>query len=193
MDIQVGPESSISTPPAGYRTLFINTDKNNVLYYKLPDGTFEPFTGDSDGSIDEIALAWTKALTCALDSGIITATEFNTAINQGITVNKTTSTDATTGTTSSTVTVGARNILLVSITLDSATFTGAVGATRQIVTTFDPTNVSDKGLTYVSSNLTKATVSATGLITNVASGSAIISVIPNADPSKAKIVTVTVS
>ena len=193
MDIQVGPESSISTPSAGYRTLFINTDKNNVLYYKLPDGTFEPFTGDSDGSIDEIALAWTKALTCALDNGIITATEFNTAMNQGITVNKTTSTDADTGTTSSTVTVGARTIPLVSITIDVATFTGAAAATHQIVSTFNPTNTTNTGLTYVSSDATKATVSATGLITNVATGTAIISVIPNADPSKAKIVTVTVS
>ena len=191
MDIQVGPESSISTPAAGYRTLFVNTDKNNTLYYKLPDGSFEPATIGA-GDIEGIAGVWTEAVTCAMKKGIITAEQFDTMMNQGITVTTNTTTDDD-GNVTSTVSVGSRNIALVSITLDASTFTGAAAATHQIVTTFDPTNTTNKGLTYITSNAAKATVSSTGLITNVATGSAVITVIPNADPSKSKTVTVTIT
>lgn len=187
MDIQVGPESSIATPPAGYRTLFINTDKNNRPYYKLPDGTFEPF-GGTGADADTIAAMWMKAVACALDKGFIKASDFQDIMEQGVTVSSTTDDDGNT-----TVSVGSRTIALVSITLDASTFTGAAAATHQIVTTFDPTNTTNQGLTYVTSNATKATVSSTGLITNVATGSAVITVIPNADPSKSKTVTVTIT
>jgi uncharacterized protein YjdB len=195
MDIQVGSEASIATPPAGYRTLFINTDKGNALYYKNSDGTFTPFTGDSATDMTEIASAWSEGLTCALNSGIITPEQYQDILNVGLVINTNSITDPDTGATNITVTIGSRTIALVSITLNSAVAAIAVGAatTHQIVTTFDPTNTSNKGLTYVSSDVTKATVSSTGLISPVGAGSAIITVIPNADPSKAKIVTVTVS
>lgn len=192
MDIQVGPESSISTPSAGYRTLFVNTDKGNALYYKLPDGTFEPAILGA-GDIEGIAGTWTDAVTCAMKKGIITATQFEDIMNQGIVVTTNSTTDPTTGSTTTTISVGARTIPVTSITLDSSTFTGAAAATHQITTTFAPTNATNQGLTYVTSNAAKATVSANGLITLVATGSAVITVIPADDPAKSKTVTVTIT
>lgn len=191
MDIQVGSEASITAPSSG-AVLFLNTDKGNALYYKLADGTVHLFVGSGDGGIDDIAIAWTEALACSLKKGIITAAQFEDIMNQGITVSKTSNTDDD-GNTSSSISVGSRTIPIVSITLDASTFSGIATATHQIVTTFDPTNATNQTLTYITSNATKATVSNTGLITNVATGSAVITVIPNADPSKAKTVTVTVS
>lgn len=190
MEIQVGPESSISTPSAGYRTLFINTDKNNILYYKLPDGTFEPFNGDSDGNIDDIAAAWTNAVACSLSKSIITPEQFESIMAQGITVLKQSNTDSS-GNTSNVISVGSRETVLNNITLNSYAVTLAPAGTHQIVTTFNPTNVSNQGLTYNSSNPAKATVSSTGLVTHVAAGTADIIVIPSADPSKFRVVTIT--
>lgn len=187
MDIPVGPESSITTPPAGYRTLFINTDKNNRPYFKLPDGTFEPFGGTGADS-ETIAAMWMKAVACALDKGFIKASEFQDIMEQGVTVSSITDDDGNT-----TVSVGSRTIAITSITLNQSTFSGAAAATLQITTTFAPTNATNQGLTYVTSDATKATVNSTGLITLVATGSAVITVIPNGDPSKAKTVTCTIS
>ena len=56
------------------------------------------------------------------------------------------------------------------------TVTKAAGQTQQITVTFTPANVLDESLTYESSNTDKATVSATGLITAVATGTATITV-----------------
>ena len=83
--------------------------------------------------------------------------------------------------------IGEENMQTIRIDLDSiknltgisstpATVTLAVAATRQIVNTFTPSDATNKAVTYVSSNPSKATVSATGLITAVATGSATITV-----------------
>lgn len=62
------------------------------------------------------------------------------------------------------------------ISVSPATVTKTAGATQQLTTSFTPTNSSNRGLLYSSSNPAKATVSATGLITAVASGTATITV-----------------
>lgn len=59
---------------------------------------------------------------------------------------------------------------IVSINSTPAAFNIAVAATQQIATVFTPADASDQRLTYVSSDPTKATVSATGLVTGVAAG-----------------------
>lgn len=51
--------------------------------------------------------------------------------------------------------------------------------TQQLTTVFTPANPDDTGLTYVSSDPTKATVSTTGLITPIAVGTATITVTSN--------------
>lgn len=52
----------------------------------------------------------------------------------------------------------------------------SAGGTVQLATTFTPTDTTDQRLTYVSSDPTKATVSATGLVTAVGVGSTTITV-----------------
>jgi uncharacterized protein YjdB len=193
MDIIVGPESSIATPPSGFATLFINTDKSNLLYVKLSDGTFQPYTGGSTQCGCEIASNWSEQLLCALNKGMITAAQYQSLIAQGLAVHTSSVTDPDTGDVSTTVTVGTRDIAITSIEVDDETVTVAALGTHQIVTTFTPTNASNQTLTYVTSDATKATVSATGLITGVASGTCNVSVIPNGDPSKAQVIDVTVS
>lgn len=65
----------------------------------------------------------------------------------------------------------------ISIDVTPATATLTVAApTRQLATAFTPANSSDKRLTYVSSDPTKATVSATGLVTRVANGTTTITI-----------------
>lgn len=190
-EIQVGAPSDIATPSSGYRTLFINTSAGNALYYKFPDGTSEPASigaGDSEG----IASDWMEAIKCALDSGKITAQQFQDIINTGIVISSSSNTD-TNGNVTTEFSVGAKNVALTSITLDVSTFSGSAAATHQIGITWNPTNTSDKTVTYSSSNTAKATVSATGLITLVATGTCVISVIPNSDPSKVQYIAVTVS
>lgn len=192
-DIVVGSEASIPTPAAGYATLFINTDKNNILYVKYSDGTFQPYTGGTGDCACDMAQSWTEAASCALKKGTITAAEYQAIMSQGYAVITNTVTDPDTGDVQTTVTAGSRDIPIATFAVGSPTAAVAPLGTSQIVTTFTPSNASNQTVTYVSSDDTKATVSATGLITGVAGGSAVISVIPNGNPALVKIVTVTVS
>lgn len=61
------------------------------------------------------------------------------------------------------------------VTVTPATTSLAVGATRQLTGTVNPSNATDKTGTWTTSDATKATVSSTGLVTAVAAGTATIS------------------
>lgn len=78
------------------------------------------------------------------------------------------------------------------VSIDSTTPAGnlAVAATRQITTAFTPTNATDKRLTYTSSHPTRATVSASGLVTGVAVGAVTITI--TGEGGKTDTVTITV-
>lgn len=58
----------------------------------------------------------------------------------------------------------------------TATTLGAIGATEQLTATVNPTEAINKAVTWTSSNESVATVSATGLVTAVSNGAAIITV-----------------
>lgn len=60
------------------------------------------------------------------------------------------------------------------ISITPATVTLASAATQQIAVTFTPSDATNKDVIYTTSDATKATVSVTGLITAVATGSATI-------------------
>ena len=62
------------------------------------------------------------------------------------------------------------------ISTSPATATKAAAETQQLTNTFTPADASNKDVTYASSDVTKATVSASGLITAVATGEATITV-----------------
>jgi Bacterial surface proteins containing Ig-like domains len=78
-----------------------------------------------------------------------------------------------------------------SIDVTPATATIAVAGTRQLAVAFTPSNASSNAVTYVSSDVTKATVSASGLVTGVASGSATITI--TSSNGKTDTVAITVS
>lgn len=64
----------------------------------------------------------------------------------------------------------------IEVTPASKTIDLSEGETVQLVVAFTPANASSKDVTYVSSDPTKATVSATGLVTPVATGTTTITV-----------------
>jgi len=66
------------------------------------------------------------------------------------------------------------------------------GATVQLTATIQPTSA-DQGVTWASSDATKATVDATGLVTGVAAGSATITATSSSDGTKSDTCTVTVT
>ncbi len=68
-----------------------------------------------------------------------------------------------------------KNNVSISTTPAIQTLTAAA-PTVQLVTAFTPSDSTDQRLTYVSSDPTKATVSATGLVTRVANGTTTITV-----------------
>lgn len=55
--------------------------------------------------------------------------------------------------------------LMTGISITSTLTLEAIGATGQIVTTFTPSDASNQGMNFVSSDTTKATVDETGLVT----------------------------
>ena len=65
-------------------------------------------------------------------------------------------------------------IPLTGISVTPATTSKAVGATQQLTVAYAPINASLREVTYSTSDATKATVSASGLITAVAAGTATI-------------------
>lgn len=67
------------------------------------------------------------------------------------------------------------DVAVSSVTVTPTTASIAVGATRQLTATVAPTDATNKAVTWSSSDVTKATVSSTGLVTAVAAGTANIS------------------
>lgn len=79
-----------------------------------------------------------------------------------------------------------------SVALAPATATIAVAGTQQLTKTVLPA-AAPSDVIWTSANTAKATVSASGLVTGVASGSAVITATSKADPSKKATSTITVS
>ena len=74
------------------------------------------------------------------------------------------------------INVTAKVVPVNGISLDQDSVDFAVGETKQLVATVLPTNASNKGVTWSSTDETVVTVSETGLITATGSGSAIVTV-----------------
>lgn len=110
MDVQVIGASQVPTPASGYKTLFINTEDDNILSWKDSSGTVTRFTdGDADCCACEIAKEYADGILCALNKGYLNSTDFKALIDAGFTVNST-KTDDGNGNTSCTVTFGSSNV-----------------------------------------------------------------------------------
>lgn len=92
---------------------------------------------------------------------------------------------------SNTVEFTTGSIAVSSITLNAATKSIAKGSTFQLTVTFDPTNATNKNITWSSNAATIASVSTAGLITGLKSGTATITATSNNGKTATCAVTVT--
>lgn len=89
-------------------------------------------------------------------------------------------------------TTQAPTVAVTGVTIAPKTASINVGATQQLTPTVAPSNSTNKAVTYTTSDATKATVSASGLVTGVAVGSATITV-TTADGNKTDTSVITVT
>jgi len=198
-DILIAAGSGMQPAPAGQVTLFIDTDNNNILSYIDSAGVIKIYNSGNPSDLEEccsceIAKMWIKAVTCALQNGMLAADEFGTIINQGMIVTSTETTDPDTGVKTCTVNVGPQN----TVPVTSVTIAGErersinVGETLQLVATVLPATA-PQGVIWVSSNPTKALVSQSGLVVGVSTGNATIFAYSQGNAAIADFVTVTVA
>lgn len=181
MDIIVASEATMlsNIPTAGNVTLFINTDKNNVLYYISSDGVFHKYSDGDVSSLEEccsceIAKKIMDSVACALRDGLITPEQLTAFVETGINVTTTEQTNAETGVKTCSVDVGPRQIGVLSLEINEPAPTLAADETYQLTLTFNPSNASNKGVVWVSSNPTVATVDQNGLVTGLTAGTATV-------------------
>jgi len=178
MDIIIAAGSTLPTPQPGYKTLFINTEDNNILSWKDSNGVVTRFGGQSDGDdccACDIAKIQANAWACALKSGVVTPAQYNAWILQGVKVTET-KTDDGQGNTTCEVAIGPQTPIVVptELAIIPADDTLSVAATLQLYPQFTPLNTTNQGVIWISSNPAIATVSPTGLVTGVALGAATI-------------------
>lgn len=201
MDISIASEATMSAslPSAGNVTLFINTDKNNVLYYVNSDGEFFIYSASDTQNMEdccscEIAKMWTKSVTCGLENGTLIAADFGTIMNQGLSVVTTETTDPDTGVKTCRVDVGPKTTTpVVSVTITGAADrTLTIGVTEQLAVTVLP-STAPQGVIWVSSNPAKAVVTQSGLVLGLAAGTTTVYAYSQADGTKFDAVNYTVS
>ena len=201
-DILIAAGSSMQPAPAGQVVLFIDTENNNILSYIDSAGTIKIYNAGDSSELEEccscvIAKQWIDRVTCALQSGMLDATEFGTLISQGLIVEATETVDPATGAKTCKVEVGPKNyisnILPIAIVPNPSIIEGLkVDVTKQIIWICYP-NGSNQAVTFLSSNPSIATVSSTGLVTGVAIGSCTVTIRSVANPSVFTIVSVYVT
>lgn len=198
-DILIAAGSGMQSAPAGQVTLFIDTDNNNILSYIDSAGVIKIYNSGNPSDLEEccsceIAKMWTKAVTCALQSGMLAADEFGTIINQGMSVTSTETTDPDTGVKTCTVNVGPQNTVpVVSVTITGETERAInIGETLQLTATVLPATA-PQGVVWISSNPLRAVVTQSGLVIGVAAGAVTIYAYSQVDGTKLDLVTVTVS
>lgn len=112
MNIDIAPGSTYPTPPVGQKSLFINTEDNNILSWKDSNGVITRFSsedGDADCCACEIAKDYADAISCALKKGILTDIQVKSLMSLGFTAHVA-RTDDGAGNTTCTVTFGGTNI-----------------------------------------------------------------------------------
>ena len=114
-----------------------------------------------------------------------------TAIEAGSTVVTVTTEDGN-KTAMCSITVTTPTIAVRSVTLNKSSATLTIGATEQLTATINPTNATNKNVTWSSSSSSVATVNSSGLVTAVSTGSATI-IVSTQDGGKIAICNVTVT
>lgn len=181
-NIAIGAEASIPTPPAGEVTRFFNTAFSPpVLYYKDENGDIYPWPTDVSDEADccacEIAKDMISKISCALKDGMMTATEYESIIKQGVSITAA-STDDGHGNKTCNVNLGPAFIAPTSVTVSPLTINPlSVGNQRVVVPTVLPANATIKTGVWTSSNPAVATVDSNGVVTAASAGVASITFI----------------
>ena len=122
--------------------------------------------------------ATNKNVTWSSDNTAIATVDANgmvTAVAAGV-ANITVTTEDGSFTASSEVTVANATVAVTGVTLDQSTLSLAVDGTATLVATVNPTDATNKNVTWSSDNTGIATVDANGVVTAIAAGSATITV-----------------
>jgi len=128
------------------------------------------------------------AKTFTLPSGIASTTMTNAFTNASVALGTTYSLSAY----QYVVLINGSSVAVTGVTVSPTTATIAVSGTQQLTATIAPTNATNKNVTWTTSNTAIATVSSSGLVTGIASGSAAITV-TTADQAKTATCAITVT
>lgn len=205
-DILIAPGSTMPNAPVGEVTLFLNTENGNILSYIDENGIINIYNAGSVASIEEccsceIAKKLADSVTCALESGLITSTEFNTIVASGFSVVTTEVTNPTTGTKTCTVEIGPKNLIAAplptSITVVGTNAPGgavalSVAGKIQLAAIVNPVGANQL-VSWISANPLVATVDASGNITAVSIGTTVVKAVAVYNPSVFTNVNITVS
>lgn len=163
-------EVIVINKPATIHVESISLDKTE-LNMLTGDQTSLTATVLPDNAADK-SLSWSSS-----DENIATVNKYGkvTAIKEGKVTITATSVDGG-HTATCTVNVTTKVVPVTGISLNEDSVALNVGGTKQLTATVLPTNASNKGVTWNSTNEAVATVSESGLITAVSSGSALITV-----------------
>ncbi|OQA95662.1 MAG: Gellan lyase precursor [Bacteroidetes bacterium ADurb.Bin217] len=134
------------------------------------------------------SVTWTSSNTAIATvnaSGVVTAVAPGTALI--------TATSVAAGGVSGTASITVSSIVPTSIVVTLSPVSISIGATSQATATVSPANAGDKSVTWTSSNTAVASVNANGVVTAIASGTAIITATSVAAPTVSGSATITVS
>jgi len=193
-NIIIAAGSTLPNPPAGEATLFINTEDNNILSLKMPDGSIIHYSASAAAECCscEIAEKFIKDIGCALKEGMITAAEYTALIQAGLNVTSV-DTDDGHGNTTCNVTIAPQNITPVSISIaDPGPVSLGAGIPVPLVQTVLPTGA-NQSVVWTSGTPAKGTVNpATGVFTAVELGTTVITAFSAINPSISGTRTITI-
>jgi Bacterial Ig-like domain (group 2) len=176
----IGLPGSIPTPPTGQVTRFLDSTfsppkdsyKDEFGANYLWPGTTTPSDGES--CCCEIGEKIMAKLGEAVEDGTIDSPGFIAIINQGINITGSSTDDGHGGVTCN-MQIGASNIRVTGVSVAPTTINPlAIAAQAVVVATVTPSNASNRNIIWSSSNTSHVTVNSNGVVTGVATGSAVI-------------------
>lgn len=175
----------VSTPTVGYVEFFYDSSNGGRLSYKSSDGLVHVLgaTSDNDCACDIQKEFWCN-VAGMVKRGFMSAAQFQTLVNTGFNVTESNVIDNL-GNTTTVINSGAvvYPVVSVSITADPGTLDLSSSPTFQLTTAILPSS-SNQSILWVSSDITKVTVSSTGLLTGIGIGSATIYAYSASNPTK---------
>lgn len=192
--IETKSPSEVTTPTTGYVEFFYDSTNEGALSYKSSDGAIHVLGSSED---DCCACDISKEFWCnvagMVKKGYMSAAQFQTLVNGGFNATSSEVTDNL-GNKTCVVNSGAILIPIISVTITPDPVTNldlSSSPTSDLSAAVLPVTA-NQNVIWVSSDISKVTVSQAGLITAIATGTAIIYAYSIVDPTKSDSVSVTV-